>query len=93
MLLEYSPNLLELKISNYVYQYQYVLTLDSFSFETSDGISRDEQGVLENVGTDEEAIEVRGSFTYTGDDGVVYAINYIAGKDGFVPEGAHLPKA
>lgn len=65
----------------------------TYSFETSDGISRDEQGELVDVGTDDEAIQVRGSFTFTGQDGVVYTVTYTAGKEGFVPSGAHIPQA
>lgn len=46
-----------------------------------------------DVGTDDEAIQVRGSFTYTGSDNVVYTVTYTAGKEGFVPSGDHIPKA
>ncbi|XP_037044845.1 flexible cuticle protein 12-like [Bradysia coprophila] len=62
-----------------------------YGFETSDGISRDEQGELTDVGTDEEAIQVRGQFSYTGPDGVLYTVVYTAGKQGFVPSGDHIP--
>ncbi|TKX27927.1 flexible cuticle protein 12-like [Spodoptera litura] len=65
----------------------------NYAVETSDGKSAQEQGVLKNVGSENEAIEVRGQFSYTGPDGVVYAVNYIANELGFQPEGAHLPKA
>ncbi|KAJ6640663.1 Flexible cuticle protein 12 [Pseudolycoriella hygida] len=64
-----------------------------YGFDTSDGISRDEQGELVDVGTDDESIQVRGSFSYTGPDGVIYNVVYTAGKDGFVPVGEHIPKA
>ncbi|CAH1646893.1 unnamed protein product [Spodoptera littoralis] len=64
-----------------------------YAVETSDGKSAQEEGVLKNAGSENEAIEVRGSFAYTGPDGVVYAVNYIANELGFQPEGAHLPKA
>lgn len=73
--------------------YFLIITICSFSFETSDGVSRSEEGVLKNVGTDDEAIEVRGSYTHTGPDGVVYTVNYVADENGFQPEGAHLPVA
>lgn len=63
------------------------------SFETSDGTSRDETGEVTDIGTDEEALVVRGSYKYTGPDDVVYTVTYTASKDGFVPEGAHIPKA
>ncbi len=62
-----------------------------YRFETSDGIARDEQGELVDVGTDEEAIQVRGTYSYTGPDGIVYTVTYTAGKEGFVPSGSHIP--
>ncbi|KAG4077567.1 hypothetical protein HA402_002994 [Bradysia odoriphaga] len=62
-----------------------------YGFETSDGIARDEQGELVDVGTEDEAIEVRGQFSYTGPDNVVYLVTYTAGKQGFVPSGSHIP--
>lgn len=65
----------------------------NFAFDTSDGISRQEQAELKNVGAEDEAMVVRGSFSYTGDDGIVYTINYIADENGFRPQGAHLPVA
>jgi hypothetical protein len=63
------------------------------SFETSDGHSRQEQAELKNIGTENEALVVRGSYSFTAADGVVYTVNYIADENGFQPEGAHLPKA
>lgn len=63
-----------------------------FSFETSDGISQQEQGQLVNQGSENEAISVRGSYSYTGPDGVVYTVTYIADENGFQPQGAHIPK-
>lgn len=63
------------------------------SYETSDGTSAQEQGELRNAGSENEAIAVRGQFTYVGDDGVTYTVTYIADENGFQPQGAHLPKA
>ncbi|XP_035914194.1 flexible cuticle protein 12-like [Anopheles stephensi] len=63
-----------------------------FEFATSDGTSRTEEAELRNAGTDNEALAVRGSYSYTGPDGTVYVINYIADENGFQPEGAHIPK-
>lgn len=34
---------------------------------------------------------MQGSYSYTGPDGVVYTINYIADENGYRAEGAHLP--
>ncbi|KAJ8727295.1 hypothetical protein PYW07_001414 [Mythimna separata] len=63
----------------------------NYAVETSNGISQQEQGTLKNAGTENEAVEVRGQFSYTGPDGVVYTVTYIANEDGFQPQGAHLP--
>ncbi|XP_050315090.1 endocuticle structural glycoprotein ABD-5-like [Anthonomus grandis grandis] len=63
----------------------------NFAFETSNGISQQEQGTLQNAGSENEVMQVRGSFTYTGADGVVYTVTYIADENGFQPQGAHLP--
>ncbi|XP_063377519.1 flexible cuticle protein 12-like [Cydia fagiglandana] len=66
--------------------YQYVL-------ETSNGIKQEEQGQLQNVGTENEAIQVRGQFSYLGPDGVTYTVTYVADENGFQPQGAHIPQA
>ncbi|KAJ6633496.1 Flexible cuticle protein 12 [Pseudolycoriella hygida] len=63
-----------------------------FAYETSDGVSRSEEGELKNPGTEQEAISVRGTITWIAADGVEYTLNYIADENGFQPEGAHLPK-
>ncbi|XP_066139267.1 flexible cuticle protein 12-like [Euwallacea fornicatus] len=63
----------------------------SYGFETSNGISQQEEGELTNPGSENESIAVRGSFQYTGPDGVVYQVNYVADDNGFQPQGAHLP--
>lgn len=64
-----------------------------FSYETSNGISGQESAVLQNAGSENEALAVRGSYSYTGADGQQYTVNYVADDNGFQPEGAHLPKA
>ncbi|XP_015126509.1 larval cuticle protein 65Ag1-like [Diachasma alloeum] len=66
-----------------------------YEYELSDGSSRQEQAQFESA-TDEEgkpvqAIVVRGQYSFVGEDGVTYTVNYTADKDGFHPEGAHLP--
>lgn len=64
-----------------------------YAYETSGGIKAEEAGTLNNAGAENEAISVRGSYSYTGDDGQVYTISYIADENGFQPTGDHLPKA
>ncbi|XP_055844481.1 endocuticle structural protein SgAbd-6 [Episyrphus balteatus] len=63
-----------------------------FSYETSDGTKRSEEATLKNVGTENEAISVRGTISWIGADGVTYTINFLADENGFQPEGDHLPK-
>ncbi|KAH8379240.1 hypothetical protein KR009_003832 [Drosophila setifemur] len=64
-----------------------------YNWETSDGQSANSEGVLNNVGSDHESLAVKGSFSFIGDDGQTYTINYIADENGFQPQGAHLPVA
>lgn len=63
-----------------------------YSVETSDGKSHQEEGQLKNIGTEQEALVVRGSYTFVGDDGVTYTVNYLADENGFQPQGDHLPR-
>ncbi|KAK9679544.1 Insect cuticle protein [Popillia japonica] len=64
----------------------------NYAYETSNGISAEEQGQLQNAGTDNEAIQVRGQFNYVGADGNTYTVTYTADENGFKPQGAHLPQ-
>lgn len=64
-----------------------------FSYETSNGISQQETGQLTNPGQENESIAVRGQFSYTGADGILYTVTYIADDKGFRPEGSHLPQS
>lgn len=34
---------------------------------------------------------MQGSYSYTGPDGILYTITYIADENGFRAEGAHIP--
>lgn len=57
--------------------------IQSIRFETSDGQKREEhaQIVVEN---DEPSQIVDGSYSYVGTDGLTYAVNYHADKNGYV---------
>lgn len=70
----------------------------SYSHETSNGISAQEQGVLKTVpdfetGKPKEVVAVTGQFSYTGDDGQLYEVKYIADENGFQATAPHLPVA
>ncbi|KAL1138371.1 hypothetical protein AAG570_008435 [Ranatra chinensis] len=63
-----------------------------YSYETGNGISVNEQGVVKNPGQkDLEAMTAQGSFSYTAPDGQVITVRWVADENGFRPEGAHLP--
>ncbi|XP_059217315.1 larval cuticle protein 65Ag1-like [Stomoxys calcitrans] len=65
----------------------------NFAYATSDGITAQEEGHLQNIGSENEAISVKGQYSYTGDDGQTYTVTYTADENGFQPQGAHLPVA
>ncbi|XP_043648538.1 larval cuticle protein 65Ag1-like [Drosophila teissieri] len=64
-----------------------------YLYETSDGSAAQAEGQLNNVGSENEALVVRGSYSFVADDGITYTVNYIADENGFQPQGAHLPVA
>ncbi|XP_023179410.2 larval cuticle protein LCP-17 [Drosophila hydei] len=61
-----------------------------FSYEGGDQSSRTETGTLTNAGTDDEALEVKGSYRYYDSDGQLVEVHYTAGKNGFVPIGTNI---
>lgn len=56
------------------------------SLIAENGIKAQEQGEVKNKGTDNEIQSVRGSYSYTGPDGVLYEVTYIADENGFQPQ-------
>ncbi|XP_050092271.1 endocuticle structural glycoprotein ABD-5-like [Anopheles aquasalis] len=64
----------------------------NFQFDTSNGIQRQEQAQLKQFDDENSALVVRGSYSFTADDGQVYTVNYVADENGFQPEAPHLPK-
>ncbi|XP_030387113.1 endocuticle structural protein SgAbd-6 [Scaptodrosophila lebanonensis] len=58
------------------------------TYEGSDGTMRHEEAVVVDAGTDEQALEVKGSYKYINDEGQEVEVFYTAGKNGFVPYGS-----
>ncbi|XP_055628820.1 endocuticle structural glycoprotein ABD-5-like [Toxorhynchites rutilus septentrionalis] len=65
----------------------------NLKYETSNGIQQVEQAQLKKFDDEVSALVVRGSYSYVGDDGQTYTVNYIADENGFQPEAAHIPRA
>ncbi|XP_058803974.1 flexible cuticle protein 12-like [Phymastichus coffea] len=56
-----------------------------YSYEQSDGHKKEETAVITNPGTDDEALEVTGSYQFQTPDGKTFRVDYKADKDGFHP--------
>ncbi|XP_031337584.1 endocuticle structural glycoprotein SgAbd-2-like isoform X2 [Photinus pyralis] len=63
----------------------------SYGYDTENHIQAHETGQLKNIGGENEANTVHGSFSYKGDDGADYTVEYTADENGFQARGAHLP--
>lgn len=61
-------------------------------YETSNGIAGQEKGHINNEGRPDEALSVRGQYSYTGTDGKTYNVFYIADENGFQPQTAQLSR-
>lgn len=71
---------------------KFLRTFFLYSVETSDGKVHEEHGEIQNLGAENEAIAVQGSYKYIGDDGKPYEVHYTADEHGFQPIGEHIPK-
>lgn len=58
----------------------------NFAFETSNGIAREETAKLNNIGTDNEAIEIHGTYSYTDANGKKVTVTFVADENGFRPQ-------
>ena len=65
------------------------------SFEADNGIVVSESGNQKEIGPTVENVGTvsRGSYSYPGENGVRYTINWVADENGYQPTGAHLPVA
>ncbi|KAB0797383.1 hypothetical protein PPYR_08377 [Photinus pyralis] len=65
----------------------------SYNVESSDGQKRGEKRYILNKGTENEEPVVEGYYSYNAPDGKEYVVGYKADKEGFQPEGEHLPES
>merc|ERR1712137_880532 len=65
----------------------------SFAFETEDGVKVEESGSQKQVGETAEDVGTvsQGSYSYTGPDGVVVTVNWVADENGFQPPEITCP--
>ncbi|CRK99895.1 CLUMA_CG013198, isoform A [Clunio marinus] len=77
-----------------VVRFDSVVNPDSYqyAYETSKGIKAEESGQLKNAGSEQEAIEAKGAFSYQSPEGENIALSYVADENGFQPTGDHLPQ-
>ncbi|XP_043198005.1 flexible cuticle protein 12-like [Amphibalanus amphitrite] len=65
-----------------------------YGYELDNGQKVDEQGtVVPGPEPETGSLEVQGSYSFLGDDGVTYTVTYTAGEQGFQAQGDHLPQA
>ncbi|KAJ1529663.1 hypothetical protein ONE63_006423 [Megalurothrips usitatus] len=64
----------------------------SCSFKTENGIEAVGQAQLKNAGSKDEALVSEGTYSYVGDDGQTYSVNWVADEFGFRASGAHIPE-
>ncbi|KAL1138373.1 hypothetical protein AAG570_008437 [Ranatra chinensis] len=65
----------------------------SYKYETADGISRQETGIMKSVeGVAGGVREVRGSYSYPSPDGRVVTVHYIADESGYRTRTQHTPR-
>lgn len=57
-----------------------------YRYETENRILAEESGRIENLAPNEDGLRSKGFYQYTGDDGVLYRVDYVADNNGFVPQ-------
>merc|ERR1712109_381600 len=63
-----------------------------YAFETENGIKQEATGSVRNV-DDVDVSVMKGSYEFTGADGVVYTVEWYADETGFHASAPHLPKS
>ncbi|CAK9803968.1 Endocuticle structural glycoprotein SgAbd-1 [Anthophora quadrimaculata] len=63
----------------------------SYNYESANGIQAQEIGYLNYAGTEAEAREAQGSYSYTAPNGEIVQVTYVANENGFQPQGSHIP--
>ncbi|XP_076181736.1 flexible cuticle protein 12-like [Ptiloglossa arizonensis] len=64
----------------------------NYAYELSNGQAHHETAEVINQGTENQALAVRGSFTWVDPStNLRYTVNYVADENGFHPEGEHIP--
>jgi len=63
-----------------------------YAFETENGIKQEATGTVRNV-DDVDVSVMKGSYEFTGADGVIYAVDWYADETGFHATAPHLPKS
>ncbi|XP_064547952.1 endocuticle structural glycoprotein ABD-5 [Drosophila montana] len=58
------------------------------NYEGADGTERKEEASVVDAGTENETLEVKGSYKYINDKGETVEVFYTAGVNGFVPYGS-----
>lgn len=66
--------------------------LYNYSYNADTRIQAQEDGHMNHINTEQEVLEVRGSYNYTDAEGNIFQVSYVANENGFQPEGAHLPE-
>ncbi|KAJ0179917.1 hypothetical protein K1T71_004508 [Dendrolimus kikuchii] len=69
-----------------------------FAYEQSDGTKQEQVGEIRNKDSENPILEVKGTFTWIGPDGVSYNVTYVANEDGYKPQmeqgpGGAVPSA
>ncbi|KAL5235252.1 hypothetical protein ACI65C_002662 [Semiaphis heraclei] len=63
-----------------------------WAYETGNGIQAQESGYVQPAqDPSQSALNVEGGYSYTAPDGTPISVKYVAGPQGFVPVGDHLP--